>query len=823
MAEIPPRWVEPHTTRTMDDNRLDYQKTLTATFERLEERWDKLLHVKWSRESFALLSPLARELAQNARSHGQIGLAELAGQLQHHVDECISSGQVPQGSTRERLVVLLRGLRQSLKDQWDRKARRDSEAAVDIQEQTRRTPTVEVLLIDDDDPQGLVPKLREAGYLARHLATMAEVRTVFSQSLPAAVIVNVDFGGEPLAGIGVIAQIRVRYNFDVPIFFIAGHGDITTRLEAVQAGGVDFLTRPFDVSTLLGKLNDRLFHVSARGYRVLIVADKAEEAEVMTQALTAQGIVVHVVRRPLDIIKSMYRFQPDLLLLDLDLKEVSGLELAQVLRQHQDYSELPIVLLSSQADVSQRLAVLGAGGDDLISKPVDSDYLVAAVAYRLRRARALNAKLNALSQQDAVSGLYNRRHFLDQLERLEAGLGVTVRSLSVILIMLDNLRALRESTDVACADQVVEQAARRLRGVVGSEHKPARFGDAFFALVLSDTDQDALLELARAARQALETDAYSVEGHTLMLRTCIGLSIAEPGGHESQSLIRHADMACSVARERGGEHIHILHPQADRDLKESHQKKLLKEIRGAIEQERMWLVFQPIVSLRGDHQERYEVFLRMRGDQDQELLPESVFTVAQEHRLGVALDRWVIARSLSLLREHQSTGRSTLLFINISPATFRDGAFPNWLRGRLKQTGVQGSNLVFEVSEAMAEQHLERLGQFAEAVKALGCGFSLERFGSRSDSVDLLKSLSAGYVKLDGHVIQSLVGNANQQEQLKHLVEQLTALKATTIVSGIENLYTLPILWSCGINYVQGYFLQRPHKDMHYDFSGSAL
>ncbi|MDX1656385.1 MAG: bifunctional diguanylate cyclase/phosphodiesterase, partial [Candidatus Competibacteraceae bacterium] len=481
------------------------------------------------------------------------------------------------------------------------------------------------------------------------------------------------------------------------------------------------------------------------------------------------------------------------------------------------------LLLSCQWDLDRHLAALGVGGDDLLSKPIDDNYLYGAVACRLRRFRVLDNKLQTLSQRDPISGLYNRRHFLDQLERGGAGLGITTRSLAVMLIRLDNLRALGDDTDVVCADRLVEMAARRLQGVLGQERQPARFADAFFAVQLENTDEEQLWAIARTVRQVLEGDGYPIGERTLSLRTTVGACLVARPEKEIASLIHHADSACSIARQAQGERIHVHNLQAEGQVREDHRVQLLQDIREAIEKQRMGLVFQPIVSLRGDQAERYEVFLRMGNDQGQELLPESVFAVAQSHRLGVALDRWVIAHSISLLRERQSAGRNTILFINVSLATLEDKSFPIWLQRGLNSARMDPRDLVFEVSQQVAEGHIMALGRFLAALRTLGCSFSLERFGRRPDSIGLLRELAADYVKLDVDFVQSLMSSAGQQDQLKRLVAQLNGLHATTIVGGIENLYTLPVLWACGVNYVQGYFLQRPHREMSYDFTGNLV
>ena len=122
----------------------------------------------------------------------------------------------------------------------------------------------------------------------------------------------------------------------------------------------------------------------------------------------------------------------------------------------------------------------------------------------------------------------------------------------------------------------------------------------------------------------------------------------------------------------------------------------------------MTLLFQPVVSLRGDTTERYEVLLRMRNREGWELLPETVFALVKHHRIGMVLDRWVIAHSIRVLRERQARGQSVILFINISLTILQDEALLTWLQGGLSKTGVPAASLVFEMTETTAD--LNRAG-----------------------------------------------------------------------------------------------------------------
>jgi len=468
------------------------------------------------------------------------------------------------------------------------------------------------------------------------------------------------------------------------------------------------------------------------------------------------------------------------------------------------------------------LTSLDVPGASLLAKPLGLSYLSWEVKQRLRRARTIRVKLSLLTDNDSVSGLFNRRRYLALLEQAIESLGLSVRSLAVVFIVLDNLRSIRDSAGVAIADEVVGQAAGRLRQVLNQDQQASRFSDAIFTVLIPNLLGEPLLALARRIRDTLETGFYKVGEQALLLRTSIGITVATDRSQDHLVLIQQADSACGLARQAKGERIVLQQsrPAAKDDQETSSRARMLEEVREIVAHERLWLVFQPIASMRGDTNERYEVLLRLRGGDGQELVPGSVFGVVYNHELGRVLDRWVIEHVLDLLRQRQS---KTTAFIKILPVTLQDRTLSGWLNERLEQTGVEAHCLVFAVAETTAERSLRDMFGFLGGIKMLGCGFCLDRFGRGADSLALLKNLGADYVKLDMYFVNNIAKDPKKQTQFKELVQTLETLGVSTIVGGVEDVKAMPILWSLGVDLIQGFFLQHPYREMSYDFAGSAF
>ncbi|MFO1371924.1 MAG: EAL domain-containing protein [Candidatus Competibacteraceae bacterium] len=823
------------------------QDALTIKLQRIEDLAERLIYIKWSREFFVMLLRAVQDVLSLARPRPDSKkIVALTEQLEQQISQCLTKGELPWGAERDRLITVMDALCNAYP--LDSASKAASNSGLGAQPPEGRTvplfskwgrgglaelasdrfsnTAAPIWLVTPGHLPEFAHKLEQrGGFQVQHLKYLAEAHHLLAQrQQPSALIVDLDFSADTQTTLREATALRTTLAPEIPLFFLADRGDITARVEAVEAGGSGYFTKPVDIAMLQEALDARVFRTADQ--RILIVEDKLTEAREIARLLESRGMVAQVLVQPILILQMLYNFQPNLLIISLDIHEIDGLTLAQAIRQHEQFRELPLILLSAQTDLSRRLSTAGMSNQALLSKPLSPEALLAAVVSSLRQKRQLYRKISQLSNRDTVSGLYNRPYFVAYVERALAAMAVNAKPVAIMLITLDNLRTVK-SRDVTAADDVVEQAAKRLRGALGKGPVAARFGDAVFAVLLGFVSQEALLATARTVQTSLETelykltDPYKMEGSDFQLRTGVGISIAH-SNVEVATLIQQADLACGMARESKDTRIHVHHGKADQQENTQHQR-LLEEIREMVQQQRMNLLFQPIVSLRGDTIERYEVFLRMHNNQGWELLPETVFTIVKRHRIGMVLDRWVIAHSIRLLRERQARRQSTTLFINISPTILQDEELLSWLRGGLQKTGVSAGGLVFEITETTAELQKQVLQPFLRQLKELGCGLSLDHFSGHERAQALAKLLQVDYVKLDTNLVQKLDKSQERQQQLQELTQALAALGITTIATGIENAATLPALWACGIDYAQGFFLQRPHTEMSYDFGHVLL
>jgi EAL domain-containing protein (putative c-di-GMP-specific phosphodiesterase class I) len=230
------------------------------------------------------------------------------------------------------------------------------------------------------------------------------------------------------------------------------------------------------------------------------------------------------------------------------------------------------------------------------------------------------------------------------------------------------------------------------------------------------------------------------------------------------------------------------------------------------------LLFQPVISLRGDSDEHYEVLLRMLNPQGEEVSPNDFIAAAKAEGLTEKIDRWVVLNSIKLLSEHRSKGHNTKLFVHLSGASLQDQSLLPWLSVALKAARLPSDALIIQFSEPDAIEYLKQAKTLTQGLAELHCKVSLSQFGCAANPFNTLKHLTVDFVKIDGSYTQDL-SKAENLESLKVLLASLHSQAKLTIVPYVETASTMSTLWQAGVNYIQGYFLQGPSQGMDYEFS----
>ncbi len=268
-----------------------------------------------------------------------------------------------------------------------------------------------VYVIEDDEEvsEYIANMLNEHGY---HVEKFSEGDALIQRSIshpPAVVVVDIILYENDMGGIDLACELREK-GVHCPLIAITIKNDLDTRVKASKAGIKYFFTKPLDSISFVNTITDLVNPEKEAPYRILIVDDDKTLADYYSLALKKSGMLSEVLSDPQDIIKTLDKFMPELILMDIYMPGYSGKDLASVIRQNRNYDNVPIVFLSQESDFWKKTSALHLGGDDFITKPIMPEHLAITVLARVKRARQLS------------SSRYRLESVIAELERYKLGL-----------------------------------------------------------------------------------------------------------------------------------------------------------------------------------------------------------------------------------------------------------------------------------------------------------------------------------------------------------------------------------------------------------------
>lgn len=380
--------------------RRKYVGQLAEKIDRIFVGWEKILAKPTDTEE---MGDLHRQVHTMAGSAGTFGLQEV-GQAAREVEillKGVVQGEYPlERENVERIALRLATLKSladrvtSVADFQGVSEEKDAEVASVVQGKLPDDQRGRSIFVVDNDlsfAHTLCKRLRGSGYFCLPLTTLRDFRREMVAHPPAVVVISNEMSdGDATTE---IESVRLRISGRFSTIILSSQGDLARRLDGIRAGGQAYFQKPFEVEKLLETLETLISIGEENPYRILIVEDAEPLAEHYAQIVQEAGMKACVVTDPMQAMKPLITFQPDLILMDLYMPECNGWELAGVIRQQSDYLMVPIVFLSGESDIDRQFMAMSLGGDGFLTKPIEPAHLIASVRSRIERARQLRAMM----------------------------------------------------------------------------------------------------------------------------------------------------------------------------------------------------------------------------------------------------------------------------------------------------------------------------------------------------------------------------------------------------------------------------------------------
>ncbi len=688
--------------------------------------------------------------------------------------------------------------------------------------------TLQLLLLTQtqNDAEQLVSLMRNSGFSTRARTVVSHAQ--FEEALKTAQwdVVVADPTLKDIDYAELLGQIH-RLNFDIPLILIPARSD-NSLLESALLKGASAVV-PFDESNILIQtIRREVEHLRAR-QQVRLLKVKLRDAEKRSRSLLESS------RDPIAYIHDGMHVHANSAYLEMfgheSVDELEGMPI------------MDMIASDSQAAFKEFLKQYRTGIPDSFELETtgvlpDGEQFPMSIQFsdatysdepcnqiqisRRDQHTELAAELSELRHRDPTTQLHNKDYFLERLTRATDQAVLEKQFSTLVYIAINRFDQIKREIGIESTDTVVREVGQCLSANAHDYDVTARIGDEVFIWMMPGGDPAKARAQAQRFIKSVDALMIDLQQRTVQPTVSLGITLITDASPAPAEVLQQADLACDAAADENKQNTSSAHLFMPEDNSEARQTRSIeKHISSALMRNQLRLLFQPLISMRGDDTEHYEVLLRMPQDDSVESQAGDFINSADlSDELKRKLDRWVILHATKKLSEHQKAGKNTRLFINITSASLRDDKLPGWVQVALKAAGLKHSDVIFQFAEEDAVRHAAPAKRFCYLVRALGISTSVSRFGCELDPMRLLQQVDVDYVKVDGSYVREIGGdNADGNKALKGLLAKVHDAGKSSIAPHIESSATVANIWHYSVHFIQGYYVQPPQADMTYNFS----
>ena len=507
------------------------------------------------------------------------------------------------------------------------------------------------------------------------------------------------------------------------------------------------------------------------------------------------------------------------------LEEARGRPIGEVLQFIDEATRKPVaytldrVLQAGETSVpSDRNVLVNRRGEELAIQDTASPIrnregaaIGAVIVFGdVTKERRLKRALSYQASHDALTGLINRREFDARLESAVTSAQRGDGEYVLLYVDLDQFKVVNDTCGHSAGDRLLRDITSLLQTRVRASDTIARLGGDEFGLLLERCSLEQAERVADSIRQSIHGYRFLWGANSLSVGASIGVVRIARDTTSAAAVLSAADIACYAAKDGGRNRVQVY--ERDHGTSRHREMQWVGRIARAVEDGRLELYAQRIVGVSraaGD-QPFFELMVRLR-DEDGTLVPPSEFIPAAErYNVMVMVDRWVVSRAVELLQDCvRANRRMPLVAVNLSGTSINDEDFLEFVLARLVDERVARA-LCFEITETAAVASLSKATYVMRELKARGCRFALDDFGSGVSSFVYLKTLPVDFLKIDGHFAAHVATDIIDRSMVEAIAKIGAAMQVATIAEKVESAEVLAVLKQIGVDYIQGFHLAEP-------------
>jgi diguanylate cyclase (GGDEF)-like protein len=584
--------------------------------------------------------------------------------------------------------------------------------------------------------------------------------------------------------------------------------------------------------------------------RLLIVDDVEDNRAILMRRFKLRGFDVVEAECGLTAIELIEKEPFDLVLLDVMMPGINGLETLKRIRSQKSSSTLPVIMVTAKAGSRDIVEALELGANDYVTKPVDFPVALARVNTQISRRQAemqvvaVNEKLlkandelerrvaertsklieanqrlkveiaereesqarsQYLAYHDSLTGLGNRLLFKEQLEEALKDEAITAHPLAVLFLDLDGFKAVNDSLGHSIGDLLLKSVATKLRDTLPQTDRIARLGgDEFAILQISSAQPASSIALAERIIEIVNQPS-NIDGHDVTVGASVGIAIAYTGTINTETFLKSADLAMYSAKSDGRGTYRMFDPEMDTIAQT--RRILERDMRTAVMQNGFKLHYQPLVNLQTKKVTALEALLRWQHPERGLVPPSEFISVAEEIGLIVQLGEWALREACA-----EATGwpDGICVSVNLSPLQFSKGNLVSTVMNALASSGLPASRLELEITESVLLEKTERNIMILNQLRDLGIRISMDDFGTGYSSIGYLRSFLFDKIKIDQSFVRDLLVDEGSLAIVRAIAGLGVSFGMITTAEGVETEEQMRRLNLEGCIEVQGYFYSKP-------------
>ena len=418
-------------------------------------------------------------------------------------------------------------------------------------------------------------------------------------------------------------------------------------------------------------------------------------------------------------------------------------------------------------------------------------------------------RIYILAHDDTLTKLPNRFSLQAQLAHTLQSHLASEHQLAVLLIDLDRFKIINDTLGHETGDQLLIEAAQRLRASVRSDDLVARLGGDEFCIVAVDTTAEGAVQCAEKVIAAL-AQSYRIAGHELHATSSVGISHFPQDGTDVATLLKHADSAMYLAKAQGRNRYQLFTAEMARGAVD--RLSLENSLRVALSRNEFELYYQPQTAIDSGHVIAVEALLRWHHPTLGMLLPDDFVPLAEETGLVLPIGEWVLRSACQQLRQWQLAGVTHIevMAVNLSARQFEQAHLPQLVAAVLAETGISAAQLELEVTETVAMQQPQNTIAILHALKRMGVGLAVDDFGTGHSSLTYLKSFPISCLKIDRSFVRDIESDRHDAEICSATVALAQKLGFKVVAEGVETPGQLQFLHNIHCDKAQGYLISKP-------------